>query len=48
MRDYATQKPKGSHGVHKYSLAEVGLAEDRERERFAFYLDHYRVAEERS
>jgi hypothetical protein len=45
---YALQKPKGSRGVHRYSLAEIGLDADAERERFRFYLEQYDVREEAS
>jgi hypothetical protein len=43
---YARNKPKGSCGVHRYSLEEVGLDSRVVREQFAFYLDHYGVPEE--
>ena len=42
---YAAGKPKGSRGVHRYSIDEVGLDEREERERFRFYTEHYGVAE---
>jgi hypothetical protein len=45
--DYVTHKPRGAHGVHHYSLAEMGLDAAVERKRFAFYCDHFGVAEER-
>ena len=35
------------HGVHHYSLAEMGLDAAVERKRFAFYCEHFGVAEER-
>ena len=44
---YIAKKPRGSHGVHHYSLAEMGLDAAVERKRFAFYCDHFGVAEER-
>ena len=44
--DYVKRKPRGAHGVHHYSLAEMGLDADAERKRFAFYCQHYGVAEE--
>lgn len=43
---YAVAKPKDSRGAHRYSLAQVGLDAAEERERFAFYMDHYGVAPE--
>jgi hypothetical protein len=47
VEDYVKRKPKGSRGVHHYSLAEMGLDAETERRRFAFYCDHFGVAEER-
>jgi hypothetical protein len=44
--DYVARKPRGARGVHRYSLAEMGLDPAVERERFAFYCDHFGVAEE--
>ncbi len=40
---YAAAKPRGSRGVHRYSLEEMDLDPDEERERFRFYTDHYGV-----
>ena len=45
--DYVARKPRGAHGVHHYSLEEMGLDPAVERKRFAFYCDHFGVAEER-
>ena len=45
--DYIAAKPRGSRGVHHYSLEEFGLDPAAERRRFAFYCDHFGVAEER-
>ena len=42
---YAAGKPKGSRGVHRYSLDEIGLDGREERERFRFYTEHYGVTE---
>ena len=42
---YAASKPKGSRGVHRYSLDEIGLDGREERERFRFYTEHYGVTE---
>jgi hypothetical protein len=44
--DYVARKPRGSRGVHQYSLAEMGLDPAVERKRFAFYCDHFGVPEE--
>ncbi len=46
IADYARAKPKGSHGVHRYSPEEMGLDAAAERERFSFYTGHYGVREE--
>jgi len=43
---YAASKPRGSRGVHRYSLDEVGLDAEEERERFRFYLEQYGVPDE--
>ena len=43
---YARSKPRGSRGVHRYSLAGVGLDGVREAERFRFYLDRYHIRPE--
>ncbi len=44
--DYAKAKPKGSRGVHRYSLSDAGLDAATERRRFAFYTRHFGVREE--
>ncbi len=44
---YLARKPRGAHGAHRYSLAEMGLEREVERERFAFYCERFGVAEER-
>lgn len=43
---YVADKPKGSRGSHRYSLADTGLDADKERARFAQYTEHYNVREE--
>jgi hypothetical protein len=43
IADYARRKPRGSRGVHRYSLASVGLDADEERNRYDFYLKHFSV-----
>jgi hypothetical protein len=45
--DYLARKPRGAHGVHHYSLEEMGLDAAVERQRFGFYCDQFGVAEER-
>jgi hypothetical protein len=46
ITDYVAKKPKGSRGVHRYSLADIGLDAAEERQRFADYTAHYGVREE--
>jgi hypothetical protein len=46
ISQYVADKPKGSRGAHRYSLADVGLDGDEERRRFADYMHHYAVREE--
>jgi len=43
---YASARPRGAHGVHRYSIAGVGLEAAEERRRYAFYLERYGIAEE--
>jgi hypothetical protein len=46
VRDYLAAKPKGKHGEHRYSFADVGLSEGSVRSTFARYVDHYGITEE--
>ncbi|MGZ6895818.1 MAG: sulfotransferase family protein [Acidimicrobiia bacterium] len=46
IRDYLAAKPRGKHGEHRYSFADVGLDEDHVRATFAHYVAHYAIAEE--
>jgi hypothetical protein len=46
VREYLAAKPKGKHGAHAYSLADVGLDENSVRSTFARYVAHYGIAEE--
>ncbi len=46
MQDYVSNRPRGAHGAHEYSLEAAGLDRDRERERFRFYYERYDVPEE--
>lgn len=47
VRDYLAAKPKGKHGEHHYTFADVGLDEDSVRATFRRYVDHYGITEER-
>ena len=46
IRDYLATKPKGKHGTHAYSFADVGLDEESVRATFAHYVAHYGITEE--
>jgi hypothetical protein len=46
VRDYLAAKPKGKHGEHRYTFADVGLDEESVRATFARYVDHYGITEE--
>ncbi len=40
---HARQNPQGKHGRHEYSLEQYGLSPERVRERFARYIESYRL-----
>jgi hypothetical protein len=46
ITEYLQNKPKGKHGTHAYSLADVGLDEESVRAGFKHYVSHYAIAEE--
>lgn len=46
ITEYLANKPKGKHGSHAYSLADVGLDEGSVRETFKDYVAHYGIREE--
>ncbi len=46
VTDYLAAKPKGKHGAHSYTFADVGLDEDHVRATFAGYVAHYGITEE--
>ena len=46
VTDYLRCKPKGKHGAHAYSLADVGLDDASVRETFRTYVAHYGITEE--
>ena len=46
MRAHLDAHPKGHHGVHRYSLAAVGLAPEQVRERFSEYCARFDVPPE--
>ena len=40
---HVRQNPQGRHGRHEYSLEQYGLSPERVRERFARYIESYRL-----
>ena len=48
MRAWQADNPQGKHGEHHYRAEDFGLTDDLIAERFASYLDHFRVGRERS
>jgi hypothetical protein len=46
ITDYLANKPKGTHGTHSYTLADVGLDEASVRATFKHYVAHYNITEE--
>jgi hypothetical protein len=46
ITDYLANKPKGKHGAHTYTLADVGLDEASVRATFKHYVAHYGITEE--
>ena len=44
--DYAKRKPQGAHGIHQYSLDEIGLDATAEQERFRFYMERFDIESE--
>jgi Sulfotransferase family len=46
ITEYLANKPKGKHGAHAYSLADVGLEEESVRATFKHYVSHYGIVEE--
>jgi hypothetical protein len=46
IEQYLAAKPKGKHGAHEYTFADVGLDEAHVRATFASYVEHYGIVEE--
>jgi hypothetical protein len=46
ITEYLANKPKGKHGTHSYSLADVGLDDESVRATFKHYVAHYAITEE--
>ena len=45
-REYLAEKPKGKHGAHAYTFADVGLDEAHVRATFAGYVADYGITQE--
>jgi hypothetical protein len=43
LESHARENPQGRHGRHEYSLEQYGLSPERVRERFAGYIEAYRL-----
>lgn len=46
MRAFIAGNPRDRHGTHRYTLEQFGLNPAKERARYRFYQDYFRVAEE--
>lgn len=46
MRSFIDRNPRDRHGTHRYTLEQFGLERGRERERYRFYQDYFKVREE--
>lgn len=46
MRGFIEHNPRDRHGTHRYTLEQFGLDPDRERERYRFYQEYFKVANE--
>jgi hypothetical protein len=46
IKTYLVNKPKDKHGVHVYSLPDVGLDRESVRNSFEHYINHYGIATE--
>ncbi|MBV6416042.1 MAG: hypothetical protein CMLOHMNK_00570 [Steroidobacteraceae bacterium] len=46
MRAFIAGNPRDRHGTHRYTLEQFGLDRARERQRYRFYQEFFKVAEE--
>lgn len=46
MRSFIAGNPRDRHGTHRYTLEQFGLDRSKERARYRFYQDYFKVAEE--
>ena len=44
LREHVASHPQGKHGAHDYELSQYGLTEERVLERFAGYMDRFRLS----
>ncbi len=45
MAAWAATNPRGAHGAHEYALEDFGIDRDSVRQRFAFYIGHFDLAD---
>lgn len=46
MRNFIASNPRDRHGTHRYTIEQFGLDPVKERERYRFYQDHFKVNNE--
>jgi len=46
MRRFIASNPRDRHGTHRYTIEQFGLDPVKERERYRFYQDHFKVNNE--
>ncbi len=46
MRSFIANNPRDRHGTHRYTPEQFGLDRSKERARYRFYQDYFKVAEE--
>jgi hypothetical protein len=43
IREFVSRNPRQKHGKHRYSLAQFGLDQEQEMERFGAYRERYKL-----
>jgi hypothetical protein len=46
LRGYRAENPPGKHGEHRYAIADFGLTDRDVLDRYAAYIDHFKVEQE--
>jgi hypothetical protein len=46
LRGYRAENPPGKHGEHRYAIADFGLTDQNILDRYAAYIDHFKVERE--